>query len=274
MDFATAFRSAAENADDPRSRQLASNLAAVHERIDRARHRAGRTDRPELIVVTKRFPAEDVRRLLELGVRDIGENKDQEAAAKAAEVATWLSEENASTPAASEEPLAASSSELPRWHFIGQLQTNKAKSVVRYAHSVQSADRPKLIRSLAAAANTAAEEGVRRHPLEVLIQVDLRSPLPEDHRGGAAPTEVLALAEQIASSDQLQLGGLMAIAPLGEAPAPAFARLGELSQLLTSEHPEATAISAGMSQDLESAVSCGATRLRIGRDVLGERPSH
>ncbi|RJN33092.1 YggS family pyridoxal phosphate enzyme [Nesterenkonia natronophila] len=272
MDFTTAFRSAAENAADARSRELALNLATVHERIDQAVSRAGRADRPELVVVSKYFPAEDVQRLYELGVRDIGENKDQEAGAKAAAVATLLAESRNSSSAASDSQRAELSQNAPRWHFIGQLQTNKAKSVVRYAHSVHSADRPKLIRALDTAAVRATAEGMRSNPLEVLIQVDMRSPLPEDHRGGAAPSEMLSLAELIASAEQLRLGGLMAVAPLGEAPAPAFDRLKQLSQLLAEEHPEATAISAGMSQDLEAAVSYGATRLRIGRDVLGERP--
>ncbi|NDK32281.1 YggS family pyridoxal phosphate-dependent enzyme [Nesterenkonia haasae] len=268
MDFTTAFRSAADNADDARTRQLALNLAAVHERIDKAVGFSGRADRPELIVVTKYFPPEDVQRLFELGVRDVGENKDQEAAAKAAAVTELLDDAHPSTPGAAQTETAL------RWHFIGQLQTNKAKSVVRYADSVHSADRSKLINALNNAAVRAADEGTRSRPLEVLLQVDLRSPLPDDHRGGAAPTDVLSLAELIASAEQLHLGGLMAVAPLDEDPEPAFARLGELSQLLSAEYPEATQISAGMSQDLEAAVNCGATRLRIGRDVLGERPHH
>ncbi|GFZ83829.1 YggS family pyridoxal phosphate-dependent enzyme [Nesterenkonia alkaliphila] len=253
MDYVTAFRSAAENTEDPRTRQLALNLAAVHQRIDAAVEASGRQDRPELIVVTKYFPAEDVQRLHQLGVREIGENKDQEAAAKAA---------------------ATGSLTQLRWHFIGQLQTNKAKSVARYAHSVHSADRAKLIRALGAATDRAVEEGHRDSPLEVLIQVDLRDPLPDDGRGGADPAQIPQLAEAIAGTEHLQLAGLMAVAPLGEEPAPAFARLQELSAELSAAHPQATAISAGMSQDLEPAVQYGATRLRIGRDVLGERPQH
>lgn len=251
MEYSTPLRSAAESTADPRTRELALNLAAVHERIDRAVQAAGRTDRPELIVVTKHFPAADVLRLYELGACDIGENKDQEAAAKAAEVG----------------PL-----EGLRWHFIGQLQTNKAKSVLRYAHAVHSVDRPKLVRSLGAAAARAADVGARSAPLEVLLQVDLRQPLPDDQRGGAAPEHLGALAQEVAETQHLQLAGLMAVAPLEAEPEPAFARLRELAASLSAQHPQATEISAGMSQDLESAVTCGATRLRIGRDVLGERP--
>lgn len=251
MNYWTGLTVAAETAEDSRTRELALNLAAVHERISAAVEAAGRADRPELIVVTKYFPAADVRRLYELGVRDIGENKDQEASAKSAEV----------------EDL-----EGLRWHFIGQLQTNKAKSVVRYAHSVHSLDRTKLVRALNNAASGAAEEGARSQPVEVLLQVDLRDPLPEDQRGGAAPQEIEQLAHAVAEAEHLQLAGLMAVAPLEGEAEPAFARLAELASQLSGQYPQATEISAGMSQDLEAAVRSGATRLRIGRDVLGERP--
>lgn len=251
MDYWTDLRAAAENIEDSRTRQLALNLAAVHERIDAAVRAAGRSDRPELIVVTKYFPAADVRRLYELGVRDVGENKDQEASAKAADVADL---------------------EDLRWHFIGQLQSNKAKSVVRYAHSVHSLDRAKLVRALDNAAAGAAEEGTRSQLVEVLLQVDLRDPLPEDQRGGAAPLDIEQLAHAVAEAEHLQLAGLMAVAPLDEAAQPAFERLAELAAQVSAQYPQAAEISAGMSQDLEAAVSCGATRLRIGRDVLGERP--
>lgn len=251
MDYSTRLRTAAQNTEDLRTRELALNLAAVHERIDGAVEAAGRTDRPELIVVTKFFPAADVVRLHKLGVCHIGENKDQEAAAKAAEVGQL---------------------EQLHWHFIGQLQTNKAKSVARYAHAVHSVDREKLARALDSAVVLAVEEGVRSTPVQVLLQVDLRQPLPEDQRGGASPEDLLRLAGAVAESEYLQLTGLMAVAPLETAPEPAFKRLSQLSSSLSERHPQATEISAGMSQDLEAAVRYGATRLRIGRDVLGERP--
>lgn len=251
MDFATAFRSAAENTTDQRTRELAVNLAGVHERIDEAAVAAGREDRPQLIVVTKYFPASDVQRLYELGVRHIGENKDQEAGAKAQEVG----------------PL-----EDLTWHFIGQLQSNKAKSVARYAHWVHSADRVKIVNALHKAMDREIAEGNRDQPLSLLLQVDLRNPVPDDGRGGCAPENLKALAAAAAESPHLQLKGLMAVAPLGEEPAPAFARLAEIAEEMRAEHPEATMLSAGMSQDLEAAVAHGATHLRIGRDVLGERP--
>lgn len=239
--------------DTLRSTQIAENLASVHQRIDRACAAAGREDRPELIVVTKYFPAADVEHLHSLGVRHIGENKDQEASAKAAETA-HLQDLN--------------------WHFVGQLQSNKAKSVARYARAVHSVDRLKVARALEGATAAALERGDRTDALDCLIQVDLRSPVPTDGRGGAAPTDVGALAAAIAGAQQLRLAGVMAVAPLAQPALPAFQRLAELSARLREDHPEAALISAGMSQDLEEAVACGATHLRIGRDVLGERPDH
>lgn len=239
--------------DPSRSTQISKNLAAVNERIDQAALRAGRDQTPELIVVTKYFPAADVEHLHSLGVRQVGENKDQEASAKTAETAHL---------------------EGLNWHFVGQLQSNKAKSVARYAHAVHSVDRLKVARALDSAAAAAVERGDRAEALDCLIQVDLRSPVPTDGRGGAAPTDVAALAQAIAEAPQLRLAGLMAVAPLDEPALPAFERLAELSATLRQDHPQATWISAGMSQDLEEAVACGATHLRIGRDVLGERPNH
>ncbi len=255
----SAARRLAETGEDPRSQELAENLASVHERIDQAMGAADRSDRPALIVVTKFFPAADVARLYRLGVRDVGENRDQEAAAKAAEVRALLNAENAAEPAAAGQDL--------HWHFIGQLQSNKAKSVVGYADHLHSVDRASLIKALTktAEARSAAE-------VTCLIQVDLRDPLPADGRGGAAPEHISTLADALDEAPGLRLGGLMAVAPLEEPPAPAFARLQELSATLRTRRPEADMISAGMSGDLEAAVAHGATHLRVGRDVLGERP--
>ncbi|GAB3188450.1 YggS family pyridoxal phosphate-dependent enzyme [Nesterenkonia suensis] len=243
--------------DDPRTQELRTRLAAVQQRIDRAVARAGRADRPQLIVVTKFFPAEDVLRLLRLGVADVGENRDQEASVKAEEVEALLEAHSAAHP---EAPLSP-----PCWHFIGQLQSNKARSVARYAAAVHSVDRSSLLKALRRVADVGS-------PLDCLIQVDLRQEIPQDSRGGATPAQVPELAASIASSENLRLAGLMAVAPLGEPPAPAFERLGELAAGLHAEHPQADMISAGMSNDLEEAVAHGATHLRIGRDVLGKRP--
>ncbi|GAA1158799.1 alanine racemase [Nesterenkonia sandarakina] len=277
-------------AEDPRSEELAANLAAVHARIDRAMEAAGRQDRPTLIVVTKFFPAADVLRLHRLGVRDVGENRDQEAAAKAAEVTELLragtaapaapgsagapagpaddpASEPADDPAADPASGPAANEEVLHWHFIGQLQSNKARSVTGYADHLHSVDRSSLLKALIKVAPSAEEP-----PLTCLIQVDLRDPVPADGRGGADPALILELADRIAAAPGLALGGLMAVAPLDEPAAPAFRRLRELSAQLRERHPGADMISAGMSGDLEEAVAHGATHLRVGRDVLGARP--
>lgn len=232
--------------------QLEENLRAVQQRIERATRSASRSSQPELIVVTKFHPASDVLLLAELGVDKVGENRDQEAAAKQAEV-------------------AAHGVKL-HWHFIGQLQSNKTKSVAQYADAVHSVDRQSLVTALGRAVLS-----LDRSPLECFVQIDLAAE-PTGLRGGAKPSEMLPLADQIAATTGLRLAGLMAVAPLGENgrsadPEAAFGRLSELSEQLQQTHPLATAISAGMSADLEAAVAHGATHLRVGSDVLGPRPA-
>lgn len=235
---------------DPRLDELRDRLAAVQRRIDGAVEAAGRQGRPpRLIVVTKFHPAADVRRLALLGVTDVGENRDQEAAQKAGELGGLGL----------------------HWHFIGQLQSNKAKSVVKYADSVHSVDRLQLAGALAKAM-AAEQERTGRPPLDCFIQVSLDGDAGGS-RGGALPADIPALAEQLAGSDGLRLAGLMAVAPFGADPAPAFEKLAELSARLTADHPGAGGISAGMSQDLEEAIRFGATHLRIGSDILGPRPA-
>ncbi|WP_413250686.1 YggS family pyridoxal phosphate-dependent enzyme [Sinomonas flava] len=234
-----------EPGTEARRRELSGSLERVRERIRRATEAAGRDSEPALIVVTKFHPASDVRLLAEFGVRDVGENRDQEAAAKAAEL--------------EELPLA--------WHFIGQLQTNKAKSVVRYADAVHSVDRASLVSALGKAV---AASG-RDRALDCLVQVNL-DPDAAPGRGGALPEEVPGLSDLLAGTEGLRLAGVMAVAPLGEDPAEAFARLASIAEQMQRRHPGADMVSAGMSQDLEQAVAAGATHLRIGTDVLGTRP--
>jgi PLP dependent protein len=236
--------------------ELSTNLAAVRARIAAACEQAGRpAAEVTLIAVTKTFPASDIRLLTELGVLDIGENRDQEAAPKAAECADLVP------------PL--------RWHFIGQLQANKAKSVVRYADVVHSVDRSRLVEVLGARARAAGRAVI------CLVQVDLdqandtasengeRSGLAP--RGGAAPDAVPALADAIAAEVGLTLGGVMAVAPLGAPPAPAFSRLAGVAAIVRKAHPGATMISAGMTADLEEAIAEGATHVRVGTALLGGR---
>ena len=236
--------------------ELEKNLAEVRNRIAAACAAAGR-DPGEitLIAITKTRPPADVLLLHELGLTDFGENKDQEAAPKAAACAAAL--------AADAGPGAARSRPL-RWHFVGQLQTNKASSVAGYADVVHSVDRARLVRALGAAARKAGRE------LTCLVQVDLDTPA-DPARGGEPPAQVREIAEAIEAEQALILGGVMAIAPLGADPARAFAALRPCSLAVRAVNPAATIISAGMSGDLEAAIANGATHVRIGTALLGAR---
>ena len=171
----------------------------------------------------------------------------------------------------------------PAWHFVGQLQSNKAKHVVKYASWVHSVDRPSLVTALGKAVrshrNAALAGDARPAPcddadLPCLVQVNL-DPVaePDGHRGGAHPDTVLELARTLEGTEGLRVGGVMAVAPLGAEPREAFETLWKLSQDVQREFPDARAISAGMSADLEAAVAAGATHVRIGSDVLGPRPA-
>jgi pyridoxal phosphate enzyme (YggS family) len=224
-----------------RREELALRLAEVRDRIAKACEAAERdVSELTLIAVTKTKPASDVRLLSELGVRDIGENRDTEAAPKAAECADL---------------------DLT-WHFVGQLQTNKCASVARYASVVHSVDRPRLISALGKAARRAGRV------IEGLVEVSLDG---DPDRGGALAEQVPALAEALAAEEGLVLGGVMAIAPLSMPPADAFARLMVSAAAVREIRPAATVVSAGMSGDLEAAVEAGATHLRIGTALLGDR---
>jgi pyridoxal phosphate enzyme (YggS family) len=229
-----------------RRAELAANLAEVRARIAAAEHAGGRAPGSvALVVVTKTWPASDVRLLADLGVTDVAENRDQEARSKHAECADLGL----------------------RWHFVGQLQRNKARHVVSYADVVESVDRPEL----ASALDRAAGEAGRR--IDVLLQVDLADP-PQPHRGGVTPAGLPALADLVTGGcPALRLTGLMAVAPLEEDPRAAFARLAGLAAALRRDHPEAVVLSAGMSHDLEQAVEAGATHVRVGTAVLGGRPA-
>ena len=233
-----------------RKDELAANLARVEERITAACDAAGRgRDEVTLIVVTKTWPASDVRALAELGVRHVAENRDQDAA-----------------------PKAAACADLPLvWHFVGQLQTNKVRSVVGYADVVQSVDRARLVSALSKEAVRAGRE------VGCLVQVAFDAGADgRGERGGVAPSGVAELAGLVAGAEGLRLDGLMTVAPLtGEYAGrqrAAFERLMDLSTDLRRTHPAANMVSAGMSADLEQAVAAGATHVRVGSAVLGVRP--
>ena len=207
-----------------------------------------------MIAITKTFPASDVALLASLGVTDCGENRDQEAAPKAA--------------------AAAALGARPRWHFVGQLQVNKAASVASYADVVHSVDRLRLVRALGSRAVGAGRQ------IGCLIQVNLdpdaadaaRGSGGDAMRGGALPADVLALAGAVAAQDGLLLGGVMAVAPLGLPPGPAFRALRRVADEVSAAYPGATMISAGMSGDLDEAIAEGATHVRVGTALLGGRP--
>ena len=233
-------------AREARRRELAESLQHVRRRIVAACVAAGRpVDAVALIAITKTFPASDVVLLAELGVTDVGENRDQEAAPKVAEVAA----------------MRAGSGVL-RWHFVGGLQTNKCASVVRYASLIHSVDRLRLVDALARAAH--------HDEVSCLVQVDLDE-TSRPGRAGARQEEVMAIADAIAADERLELAGVMAVAPLGADPEPAFRKLAEIADAVRQRHPSARIISAGMSGDLEQAVANGATHLRVGSALLGAR---
>ncbi|MEU6228618.1 YggS family pyridoxal phosphate-dependent enzyme [Streptomyces sp. NPDC047042] len=233
-----------------RKGELAANLAAVEERIAGACAAAGRKrEEVTLIVVTKTYPASDVRILWELGVRHVAENRDQDAAPKAQECADLSL----------------------TWHFVGQLQTNKVRSVVGYAGVVQSVDRDRLVTGLSKEAVRAGRE------VGCLIQVALDAgESGRGERGGVGPGGIEELADLVAGAEGLRLDGLMTVAPLTGPYAgrelEAFERLMDLSTAMRRRHPAANMVSAGMSADLEKAVTAGATHVRVGSAVLGVRP--
>jgi pyridoxal phosphate enzyme (YggS family) len=227
-----------------RRQQVAAGLAAVRERIAGACRDVGRDPgEVTLVVVTKFFPASDVRLLADLGVTDVGENRHQEAEAKAAACADLGL----------------------RWHYIGGLQSNKAAAVARYADVVESVDRAKLVGRLDQGAHD------RGRPVDCLVQVSLDPPDAEG-RAGADPADVRALAAAVEAAGMLTLRGVMAVAPLGADPADAFSRLAAVHRDLVADHPAATWVSAGMSGDLEHGIRAGATHVRVGSAILGPRP--
>lgn len=226
-----------------RSADLEGRLRAVRRQIETACERTGRDPQEvTLVAVAKTFPAEDIRIVAELGQRDIGENRDQEAAPKVAQLADL---------------------DLC-WHFVGQLQTNKARSVASYADVVHSVDRPHLVVALSHAATELGRS------IDVFVQVSLDE-TDRPGRGGVPPEAAPALADLVAGAAGLELVGVMGIAPLGQPPGPAFARLARVRDAVVDVHPSASAVSAGMSGDLDEAIAAGATHVRVGTALFGDR---
>lgn len=215
--------------------EIERNVHEVRERISRAAKQAGR-DIAEftMIAVTKNFPISDIEILKELGIRNFGENRDSEAATKAAAIDAI-------------------------WHFQGQIQSNKLKSICSWSQVIHSLDDIRHFRMI---------EKFATHPLQIFLQVNLDG---ATNRGGAEIQELFAIARAIEANSLHSLAGLMAVAPLGIDPNLAFGRLREMHLDFLKEFPGATCLSAGMSGDFEVAIAHGATHLRIGSQILGSR---
>lgn len=234
-----------------RRAELAAALQRVRYRIRAAATAAGRDPaQVRLLAVTKTFPAGDVALLADLGQLDVAEARDQEAVPKVAEVHTLR-------------PVPGL-----RWHMVGRLQRNKARSVARWAATVQSVDSPRLVDALSRAACAAQQAGERDGPLGVLVQASLDG---DPARGGCPLPDLPALADRVAAAPGLRLDGVMGVAPLGADPEAAFAGLATAADQVRRQHPEAVELSAGMSGDLEHAIAYGSTWVRVGTALLGSR---
>ena len=187
-----------------------------------------------LIAVTKTFPVSDAKILHDLGVSHFGENRDAEGAEKAAIVPGT-------------------------WHFQGQIQSNKLKSITSWASVIHSLDDPRHFEII---------ERIAPHPLTIFLQVSLDG---AHHRGGAGLEELYSLAELVEKSPTHTLAGLMSVPPLGIEPDVAFSQLAVIHNDFMKRFPAATKLSAGMSGDYQSAISHGATHVRIGSSILGSR---
>jgi pyridoxal phosphate enzyme (YggS family) len=220
-------------ANETRKAELTQNLAKIKAEIPSQVH---------LIVVTKTFPLSDVEILHQIGVAEFGENRDQEGKLKALVVPG-------------------------KWHFQGQLQSNKLKSICRWADVIQTIDSIRYVELVAKATRQNSAE----KSIEVFIQVSLDSEGSKENRAGADPSEINQIADAILASDNLQLQGLMAVAPLNEEPESAFSRLAKIHSDFKAKYPNSPFLSAGMSGDFKIAIAHGATHVRIGSQILGSR---
>jgi PLP dependent protein len=247
----------AVNLSRGREMELTDALAALRRRLTAAAEAAGRkVDEIQLLPITKFFPATDVAILSRLGCGAFGESRDQEAAAKADDVAQLLGRPDP--------PL--------QWHMVGQIQRNKARSLAHWAHTAHSVGSSRVVGALDRAATTALDDGSREQPLRIYVQISLDGDVS---RGGVDVSDAAAVDEicaQVDAADSLELVGLMGIPPLDWDPDSAFERLQSEHHRVRQAHPEAVGLSAGMSNDLESAVKHGSTCVRVGTALLGPRP--
>lgn len=232
--------------------EISQNLAAVEREICLAVEKSNR-ERSEitLIVVTKNFPASDVAHLYDLGIRNFGENRDQEAKAKVEEFKNYVADD-------------AKNEKETKWHFQGQLQRNKLRSIATWADFIHSFDQERYLLPLQQLSIELEK------PISLLLQLSLDLPIRPD-RGGVAPEELIELGEKVKELSGLKLQGLMAVAPLDVAPELAFNALKTISGTFLRAFPDATWISAGMSGDFAEAIAAGATHLRVGSSILGSR---
>ncbi len=218
-----------------RRSEITSNLQVVRDEISKAVASTGRSlDEITLIAVTKTFPASDVEILRDLGVTHFGENRDADAAPKADAVAGT-------------------------WHFQGQIQSNKLKSITTWANVIHSLDEIRHFEVI---------EKSAPHPLDIFCQVSLDG---SEGRGGVSEQKLYELAQAIEKSATHRLQGLMAVAPLGVDPTVAFSKLSAIHKAFMADFPKANKLSAGMSGDYIEAIAYGATHIRIGSSILGSR---
>jgi pyridoxal phosphate enzyme (YggS family) len=240
-----------------RELDLADALTALRGRLSAAAEAAGRKlDEIQLLPITKFFPATDVAILSRLGCTAFGESRDQEAVAKVDEVARLLDD----------------STDRGQWHMVGKIQRNKARSMALWAHTAHSDSSTRVVAALDRAVDGALSDGHRTTPLRVYIQVSLDGDVS---RGGVDVSDSVAVDEvcaQVEAAESLELVGLMGIPPLDWDPDRAFERLQSEHHRVRRAHPDAVGLSAGMSNDLESAVKHGSTCVRVGTALLGQRP--
>lgn len=222
---------------------IEAGLRRVRERIASAAARAGRQgDEITLVAVSKSFSADVVAQALHAGALDLGENRAQE-----------LKEKAIALP------------QVPRWHFIGHLQTNKARHVVGTAHVIHSVDRFALAEEISRRARAG------RVSQEVLIEVNVSG---EATKHGVEPSGAIRLAQHVDDLEGLRVRGLMMMAPFTDDPElsrPFFSDLRAIRERLITVLPDAGELSMGMTRDFEVAVEEGATLVRVGEAIFGPR---
>ena len=221
--------------------ELTNNLTEVNQRINIAAKKVSRSvDEITLITVTKTFPTSDIEILYQIGLRDFGENRDQEASKKVTNLPKDI-----------------------RWHFQGQIQSNKLKSITSWASCIHSVDQLRYAQLISQLIGDA------KMPIFIQVSLDKTS----RNRAGVEPDELIKMATQVSELPGISLQGLMAVAPLDMAAELAFTKLAKIREVFLTSFPTAKSLSIGMSGDYETAIEYGATHIRIGSSILGNRAS-